>query len=37
VIFNERLSLAQLADEVQQLAAGFGLSSGQRTTEEKTA
>ncbi|MEY4268187.1 MAG: hypothetical protein RIS90_2722, partial [Pseudomonadota bacterium] len=37
VIFNEGLSLAQLADEVRQLAAGFGLSSGQRTTEEKTA
>jgi dephospho-CoA kinase len=37
VIFNEGLSLVQLADEVRQLAAGFGLSSGQRTTEEKTA
>jgi dephospho-CoA kinase len=37
VIFNEGLSLAQLADEVRQLAAGFGLSSGQRTTEENTA
>ena len=37
VIFNQGLNLAQLADEVQQLATGFGLSSGQRMTEENTA
>lgn len=37
VIFNEGLSLAQLADEVAQLAASFGLSSGQRPIEENTA
>jgi dephospho-CoA kinase len=37
VIFNQGLNLAQLSGEVLQLATGFGLSCGQRMTEEYTA